>query len=310
MFLVVALIVSNNLHSQDNPNNGKKSNKVIDSLKAALNDEGDDDDWNPAKMVLIHKLPVLQINYGFNTLKLLDNDYESSLNKFPNFEARLGTYHENVNSANKIVKFNSNTVYVSLFNQEYGSNTSDNNKSLFTAKMFRFGFFDSKGYGYDLGENASLILYTGGGVNWSRIISKVPEFKDTNTNFYKDQAILNTIGDDLRFGQEFETGIKVKLFKPLALNASFERSVIFPRHLVFDWLVSNIIEGIGNKMLDSFSKSVMKSSAAAGPIVNFVLKTVYEYGFYELRKSKMNWPFNSVSPLLVDSYKVGLSFEF
>jgi hypothetical protein len=44
--------------------------------------------------------------------------------------------------------------------------------------------------------------------------------------------------------------------------------------------------------------------------VNFVLKTGFSYGFYELRKTKMNWPFNSVSPLMYESWKVGMSFEF
>ena len=126
----------------------------------------------------------------------------------------------------------------------------------------------------------------------------------------KNEQMLETYTGIMRFGQNFESGLKLQVYDPVSITASYSRSIIFPRHLFLQWAVSNMIEGIGQGIVDEFSKAVIKSSPSFGPIVNFVLKTGVSYGFYELRKTKMNWPFNSVSPLMYDSWKVGMSFEF
>jgi hypothetical protein len=54
----------------------------------------------------------------------------------------------------------------------------------------------------------------------------------------------------------------------------------------------------------------MDRSPYAGPIVHFVLKNALSYGFYELRKKHMNWPVQTVAPLMYENYKVGLTFAF
>ncbi|HAW08262.1 MAG TPA: hypothetical protein DCW42_03700 [Bacteroidetes bacterium] len=63
-------------------------------------------------------------------------------------------------------------------------------------------------------------------------------------------------------------------------------------------------------MVDSFVKRVRGYSPWATPIVNFVLKNGLSYGLYELRRSKMNWPFNSASPYVFETFKVGMSYKF
>ena len=63
-------------------------------------------------------------------------------------------------------------------------------------------------------------------------------------------------------------------------------------------------------MIDHFSKEVLKASPIAGPIVNFLLKNALSYGSFELRKKYMNWPFETVSPLMFENFKIGLSFVF
>jgi hypothetical protein len=51
-------------------------------------------------------------------------------------------------------------------------------------------------------------------------------------------------------------------------------------------------------------------SPAAAPIVNFVLKNGLSYGMYQLRKEKMNYPFESEAPILNDTFKIGVTFIF
>jgi len=40
------------------------------------------------------------------------------------------------------------------------------------------------------------------------------------------------------------------------------------------------------------------------------LKTGAYYALYELRKSNMNWPYETAPPLTINSWKAGISFEF
>ncbi|MGE5847186.1 MAG: hypothetical protein ACM34O_10705, partial [Ignavibacteria bacterium] len=103
---------------------------------------------------------------------------------------------------------------------------------------------------------------------------------------------------------------KIKVLPVLTLEAGYERSIIFPRHLFWKWLGSAGIELIGQWALDEFIDNIMDSSPYAAPVVNFVLKNALAYGIYELRQEKMNWPFNSAAPLAYDQFKFGVTFVF
>ena len=94
------------------------------------------------------------------------------------------------------------------------------------------------------------------------------------------------------------------------LNASYERSIVFRRHLFWKWLGSALIETAGQVAVDKFVDEIMDSTPCAGPIVSFVLKNALAYGAYELRMQKMNWPFKSEPPLSYDQFKVGINFVF
>ena len=68
------------------------------------------------------------------------------------------------------------------------------------------------------------------------------------------------------------------------------------------------IEWIGVGAVEIFTKEVLESSPAAGPIVSFVLKNGLSYAFYTFKKQKMNWPFNTETPLTYETLKLGVTF--
>jgi len=105
-------------------------------------------------------------------------------------------------------------------------------------------------------------------------------------------------------------GILLQIFPMMTLRADYERQIIFPRLSFWKFTGSYAVEMIGEEMLDSFVKEIVRSSPNTGPIVNFILKNGYAYAFYELRKEKMHWPFTSTEPLMYNSYKVGMTFTF
>jgi hypothetical protein len=96
----------------------------------------------------------------------------------------------------------------------------------------------------------------------------------------------------------------------LAIDASYERSIVYPRHLFWKWGMGMIIEGAGQGLVNLFVEKILDSSPLAAPIVNFLLKNALSYGIYELRQDKMNWPFETVAPLAFDQFKIGISIVF
>jgi hypothetical protein len=66
--------------------------------------------------------------------------------------------------------------------------------------------------------------------------------------------------------------------------------------------------GLG--MVSTFSDDIMKSSPLFGPIIYFVLKNGLAYAFYQGVKEKMNWPFDSETPMTMENIKFGISITF
>ena len=73
---------------------------------------------------------------------------------------------------------------------------------------------------------------------------------------------------------------------------------------------SFFIEGMGVVAIDYFVEEISNSSPVAGPIVNFILKNGFSYAYYQLKRNKMNWPFESETPLTYEAVKIGLKFTF
>ena len=172
------------------------------------------------------------------------------------------------------------------------------------ANIWSFGVSNSSGYGYDFGSSADLILYHTSGISWTKL-----DFKNVVPDSMGQRA-LDVYGDQFRFGKQYEGGIKFQVFSPLSINASYQRSIVFPRFMFWYWAGSEILEGIAQGMVDHFAKKIVKNSTIAGPIMYFLLKNGLSYGAYELRKKYMNWPINTAAPFMNEGFKVGFALSF
>ncbi|MPN02604.1 hypothetical protein SDC9_149820 [bioreactor metagenome] len=141
-------------------------------------------------------------------------------------------------------------------------------------------------------------------MNWH-----ILRFNEQESDFeFKNK--LDRFHDKLKFGSSFEAGINLTLFNNLGLNATYEQDHIFPAHLFWYWTGSELIENIAKEFTNSFIQEITKRNMIAGPIINFVVKNGISYGMYELRKSKMNWPFSHEAPLVLEKFKLGISYTF
>ncbi len=244
--------------------------------------------------------PTISLDYGLS--KLTTKNFDENFAKPNLLELKLGYTRERNNDVEEnILDYNYKYFYVSNFSTDLAGSSSGG--ADLKTDMWRFGFGRSSGYGYELGS-AAIIPYHTYSFEWSKL-----KMKD-NPLTANDQGISNLYNDSFRFGSSTEGGIRFKIIPNLALEAGYERSIIFPRHIFWKWVGSTIIEAAGQFGIDSFVNEILDSSPYAAPVVNFVLKNALSYGIYELRHEKMNWPFDTAAPLAYDQFKFGVTFVF
>lgn len=271
------------------------------------------DDWSDWQMDFgfRNSQPAISLQYGL--AKVDRKDIQTKFVDPALIEIKLGYIKDRAAwGTDNIIKHNYRYFYLS--NESNQLSGKENSISDIESDMWRVGFGRSGGYGYKLGESSAIILYNSSTMNWSNIDFKYPTIMtvDPLDRFapVTELDIINLYEGSFRFGTSSEGGIRIKLINNIMLDAGYERSVVFQRHLFWKWAGSAIIEAAAEGLLDTFINEIFKSSPAAGPVVNFVLKNTLAYGIYELRKDKMNWPFNSESPITYDQFKFGMTFVF
>ena len=260
-----------------------------------------DFDWDKDKMDFgLKGSPTISLNYGQSKINLssFNSDFRNTNNpelKLGYTDIRASKYSEDV------LRYRFNHIFLgNFFTRVKNENSANPN---IQTDMWRFGFGWASGYGYDLGKS-SIIPFHSTSLAWSRV-----KFKDMPTNL-EEAKIAERYNESFRFGSGAEAGIRFKIIPLISVDVSYERSIIFERHLFWKWAGSGIIEAASQGMLDHFIGKIGKSSPIALPIVSMILKSALSYGIYELRQEKMNWPFNSAAPLSYDQFKVGMTFNF
>lgn len=294
------------------PQDEKDTLSVANEEEKSVSDSEDchDFDFEWGKEVVdfgIKGSPTISVSYGQSQINLKNFGGSFANPNFPELKLGYTTIRASKYSED-VLKYKFNHIFVGNFFTKTKSDNSSN-KDIRT-DMWRFGFGWALGYGYNLG-NSSILPYHSTSLAWSRVqIDDTPINQPVPTQLNDDMYIFDLYDQAFRFGTGAEAGIRFKIIPLISLDVSYERSIIFERHLFWKWAGSGIIEVASQGMLDHFIGKIGKSSPAAMPIVSVILKSALSYGIYELRQEKMNWPFNSAAPLSYDQFKVGITFNF
>ena len=244
--------------------------------------------------------PFIEANYGMAQPKF--KGLEGSFSTLGIAELKLGfAATDSIHSA--LESLDERYAFASYLNEEIipSSQTSEGEIG---SELTRFGFGNRLGYG--LGPKLlSLQLYNQNSLNWTKILPV-----DYDMMGPEAQAIFDRYEDKFRFGQLMEAGVKLQLFRSLAVSAGAEGAVIFPRHVFWPWLGSAMIYSGVQGGLQFFSEAITESSPVIGPILFFVLKTGASLGYYMLLRDDEYWPFGYERPLTVESFKLGASITF
>lgn len=242
--------------------------------------------------------PTISFEYGFSKLGL--RGFNETFGN-PNLaEFQIGYTNIKGSDEENILKYKYHYLFISNFSTKLAGSSNSNELE---TDMWRFGFGRSIGFGYEIGAGA-IIPYHTYSFEWTRLKMQ------SNLANPADKKLVDLFNNSFRFGTSFDGGIKFKIIPNIMLDAGYQRTIVFPRHLFWKWAGSVIIEAAGQEAIDHFVDQIMDTSPYAVPIVSFVLKNALSYGLYELRQEKMNWPFATAAPLAYDQFKFGITFVF
>ncbi len=247
------------------------------------------------------KEPSISLHYGFSNLSR--KDFIASFANNNLIEVKLGyTSRKNSSYAQYLNKYKYRYLSISYNSTELAGGL-ENNANVETTN-WGFGISSASGYGYKISESSSVLPYFASSLDWTRL-----DFGDALLA-ENDERIKQLYSETFRFGSGNEAGLKIQATELITVEAGYERSIVFERHLFWKWAGSGILELIAHGLLDAFIDEILDSSPAAGPIVYFILKSALGWGIYELRQEKMNWPFKSEPPLAFENIKFGMTFVF
>jgi hypothetical protein len=301
VFLILLITVT--LKAQETDSHEPESNEPENDSAWVTKVFGEWKDTFDSDRAIEKKIPTIELYGGIATPSLHEDVFSGNFGAVDNIGAKLGfidilrNKHSDDILDYSFNYFSFNHILVGLAAEEPSSPDIEVN-------AWQFGLGKSDGYGYILGDYTHILLYTDGGIIWTKL-----DFKDT-AQLAEEQGALDRFGDAFRFGTRSEGGIGIRFSKNIGLKAGYERAIVFPRHLFWYWIYSEAVHGIAQGGLSIMTNAIEKSSPELVPVVNFVLRNALSYGIYELRKKNMNWPADTPPPFMFDSFKVGLSFTF
>ncbi len=288
-------------------NNNKEENK--EENKDIEYEDWDIDYWDITPSLEI-EIPTIELQFGPTTPKYHEDVFTGSLRKLGIAEIRLG-HSEFKKMTGGIIKYEFSYLFLGNISDEYISGDIANGMT--TVNAWRFGFSESKGYGYRFGDFSSLVFYNTNGMGWTKLDfnyrhSGLVEEQNLTPSYASYSKASDLFGDQFRFGDQFEGGVRLRLFDLVAVNAAYEKVIVFPRHMFWYWALGEVVEGAGHGIINGFVRSVLSSKPYVVPVVNFILQNGFSYGLYQLRTKNMNWPTETVPPFEYEIFKIGVTF--
>lgn len=267
-------------------------------------EEWDLDFWMPDVYVDKDRV-ILEGDYLMSTPSISQDVFNNDFSQINGFSVRLGNadYGTSVAGTN-LLKFEMGLAVDLRFTNSDIDVLGNGGK--INTSINSYGLYDEKGYGYLLGGDASIILTHGGSINWNTIEYTNPE----GVVDFEERNKLERYRDQIRFGDSYEAGIRVRVIDNIGFYGSYSENIIYPRHLFLYWSVGYLIEGIGHGIANTLINKIKKSSPYLVPVAHFLIQNGISYGFYRLRENNMNWPFNTTEPLIQQNYRLGLSLIF
>jgi glycerophosphoryl diester phosphodiesterase len=177
-------------------------------------------------------------------------------------------------------------------------------------KAWRVGLSRRQGFGYG-GRNFSFTPYVSQSVglfylsDFSNFIKPVGDEQPDN-----DYLILKRFWNYLVFSDKIHYGFNFNIKNSYDFYLSYQTSVMSPRFLFWKWMGSGMIVKAGYNIIFHFTDKWVNQMPVWGPIINFIARSAYFYGFYMIREKDAYWPFDTYTPLRYEGFNFSFSYKF
>jgi hypothetical protein len=242
--------------------------------------------------------PFLEVDYGMTTpqFKGASVDFKT----IGLLEFKLG--YKDVDFEDKgVISIWESYFFASFANADLGSSGGEGDVD---SKFNRFGIGNRFGRGFQR-KSIGVDLYNQDAANWTEVSAADYDAADPEA-----QAIFDRYGSQYRFGQLMEAGMNFRFSPSFAVSAGLEGAIVYPRYVFWPWLGSVAIYSVTQGAVEYFADEIIDPSPRAGRVLYFLLKAGVSLGYYLASRDNMNWPFDSETPLTLESFKLGATYTF
>ncbi|MCX7930082.1 MAG: hypothetical protein N2663_05115 [Chlorobi bacterium] len=175
---------------------------------------------------------------------------------------------------------------------------------------WRIGFRFASGHRLSNDGHSGFHLLHSGGWTWSFVRpGTLPSGGDSIAN-----ASAHGTADAYRsshFGANTSATIGYTIGGIVAIEASYQRVLLYKNHVFFPWLGSLMLEGLAQTILKTALSHRMKQNPRATAIATFVLQSALSWGIYQLRStSGQHFPFAGNTPLSWNEFRMSIGIQF
>jgi len=167
--------------------------------------------------------------------------------------------------------------------------------------FWSLGFINGTGYGYQWGSS-TLMLTVEDNTSWTSINPRTYSLMQGPADW---QNIIDFDGT-MRLSSSMTSSLEFRVSNTVSLTGGYTWNQVMPRHLFWYWMGSEIIEGLAGNAVDRLIENFTEMSPKSQPVMHFVLKSAVLYGMKEMRRKYMNWPFETVSPMNITYWNIGV----
>lgn len=251
--------------------------------------------WGGTYNPFIH----LDIGYGFPG----QESFASTFSSVGTVGLQMGyTTYDKTQSF--VYKLDEKYLFGKYTSSDIGEELVTTHEGTINTTSWSFGLGRKIGYGWKVGP-FSLIPF-----NQNQLVLSGLRFTYPETILQSDADFLTRLEGDTRFGVSTEGGAEFYVAEAIAVTASFEGTVVFPRFVFFHWIGSYAVQSISNTLISYFSESIVKSSPLLGPIMYLILKNAISFAWYYAIKREQYWPIPSETPFTTETIKLSASLTF
>ena len=203
-----------------------------------------------------------------------------------------------------VYKLDEKYLFGKYTSSDIGEDLVTTQEGTISTTSWSFGLGRKIGYGWKVGP-FSLIPF-----NQNQLVLSGLRFTYPESILQSEADFLTRLEGDTRFGVSTEGGAEFYVARAIAVTASFEGTVVFPRFVFFHWIGSYAVQSISNTLISYFSESIVKSSPLLGPIMFLILKNALSFAWYYAIKREQYWPIPSETPFTMETFKLSASLTF